>query len=247
MADDKTQYQVYESDSVSGGKLWAIGVASDGHVRVRYGAKDRPLRLRDIPVPAGHTADAEVRTRVADKLREGYVLIGEGRFDGRTVALEKKQADASVSWEISARIPRSTIHDELAWIAERLNEGPLPCDVQFDGESCTITATSATRKWALGYSSGIMDDRGGGSVDRNQLVPLLILLRLRRVFPDRFGLCLGEEELPNPQLAADDPLFGAHVFDQELVQSIGMRLDLCIGRVSLVEIASTGADKCIWF
>jgi len=245
MADDKTQYQVYESDSVSGGKLWAIGVSSDGHVRVRFGAKDRPLRLREIPLPTGQTADAEVRTRVANKLREGYVLLGEGHFDGRGVTLERKQA-VQVFWEISARISRSKIHDELAWIAERLNEGPLPCDVLFDGASCTISV-SGHRTWAFGYSNGIMDDRGGGSVDRNQLVPLLILLRLRRVFPDRFGLCMGDEELQNPQLAADDRVFGAHVFDQELVQALGMRLDLCIGRVSLVEIASTGADKCIWF
>lgn len=249
MTKDATVYRHfrYQHDDGSS-KDWAVGIDA-GAVRIRYGATGQTARLRVVPSEKCRgDARGELQIRIREKVRKGYVELGEAVVDRGRLKATPVRTQRILFWETRTPVDKHALLDRLAWAVERADADEFGYAVTWTPET-GVTCVFNQSTWSLGYGpdGGLNDDgRGGGQVlPEHGPLPILLLMVLARAFPGAIVFANDKAEAVTPLLRGDDPYFGDIAVDFDAVIELGARLELCLGRIRLVE--SDGAHRAVWF
>lgn len=252
MSTDPTVYRHFRFQNPDGSsKDWAIGLAEDEDIRIRYGAKGRTVRLHTLAKEACSSGvQAEIAARINRNVRKGYVELGEATVNGRG-RLEAVVAPPApvrlLDWELRTPVDRGDVLHCLRWIFERMEPLTAHTDVEFiDDQGLRGGADEAS--WSIGYGpgGGLGDDgRGGGQLSPEQgALPVLVLLVLEREFPGAVAFADERAKAVKPRLHISDPYFGNPSVDFDAVVETATALELCLG---LVHLNDLGDEQAVWF
>ncbi len=251
MSNDALTYHHFRCENGDGStKDWAIAAACDGEkIWVRYGATGQTARLKEIPVSSKGGAASQIAMRIDEKISKGYRAIGHAKvINNRLQSIQTIPAN-TLYWESVVPFNRERLIDALKEIASKLGD-------DIPGINISVSASGLVGSfngvpWELGYEKdgGLLpDSRGGGVILNSQgPLPILILIALQQVFPDTICFANCDGNTVKPQVARNDPYLGASVEDYGFVQTIGARLNLCLGKINLNIGGSSDQNQPIWF
>ena len=237
---------------------WAVR-ATDIAVEIRSGQTGRPATLTEIPTErcTSGAPDTELDTLVDQKVGEGFRPLGWGSYPRGKLVMEREDpvAGEELYWEINSPISNSRLRKTVSSIAENLNGAGLNATLIVEGTAGGGTApigvlvTTPAGEWKIGRCEGgglNKDGRGGGIIHRaDGVLPVLVLMRFAREYPEFVGFADGRAEAVAPELNADDPWVGEEAGPTDLTQRMATALGLCLS--AEVVVKQPEADRPIFF
>ena len=253
MSESENLFQVYRrGNDPTTSMEWAI-LVHDGGVDIRAGQTGRPATLTEVPQQScnGGIPELEARTQIESKLEAGYRLIGKGTYHSGKLVLHKSepQAGDELYWEVAKPIPEKGLRELLKEIGDSLFAHTAQCAMvrAKDGQDVAgLLVPTPGGEWAFGQHAGgglHSDGRGGGVIARAQgVVPVLVLLRVAREFPEAVAFADARAEAVTPRLSADDAWIGREAAPIEETQALATALGLCpAAQVVVNEMEDQGA------
>ena len=254
-------YKVYRRGETAATSMdWAVQIGADG-LLVRFGSTVKPAPLVEVPtvqcIDGDPQKEAEARTQ--EKLKSGYRWVGHGTYvRGRLVMRPGEAADdlgTQLFWEAKKPLEKKRLLKVIDKIATNLHQAEIPSRLAVtDGANGQGTVVSGLivdtpdGDWAIGHNDGgglSEAGRGGGVITRAQgTLPILVLLRIKREFPQALAFADENAEAVTPELAPTDPWLGnvAGPFEGTVAQAAA--LGLCPAARPLL---SDDNEPRIWF
>ena len=258
MSESENLFQVYRrGDDPATSMEWAI-LVHDGGVDIRAGQTGRPATLTEVPQHScnGGMPQLEAWAQIESKLEDGYRLIGEGTYHSGKLVLHKSapQAGDELYWEVATPIPEKSLRALLKEIGDSLYAHTARCAMvrADDGQDVVgLLVPTPDGEWAFGQTDhgGLgPDGRGGGLIRReNGVVPVLVLLRVAREFPEAVMFADARAEAVTPQLSADDAWIGREAAPIEETQALATALGLCAAAQVVVNEMEDQGGKPLFF
>lgn len=252
-------FRVYRrGDDPATSRDWAVR-ATDTAVEIRTGQTARPATLTVIPRErcTRGAPDAELDALADRKVAEGFKPVGWGSYPRGKLVMEREDpvAGDELYWEIRRPISNRRLRNTVSSIADDLNSAGLNAALIVESAAGGGTApsgvlvTTPAGEWKIGGCEGgglNKDGRGGGIIHRaDGVLPVLVLMRFAREFPEFVGFADGRAEEVAPELKADDPWIGEDAGPTDLTQQMATALGLCLS--AEVVVNQPDADRPIFF
>jgi hypothetical protein len=252
MSTQPLEYELYRCTVHGGSKDWTITITSSGDIETLHCETGHTVKRTHIPRATFQNAPTEFNRRIREKEGKGYVYLGKAIVESnRFKLIPQGSGPAPVNadhWEIVQPLDRKQLHEKLAWVAGQLRGHVAPDTIEYDAEHVVLRC-AGPQKWVIGFTDegGIQSTgRGGGQIVRHQgLLPRLVIVYLMRSFAEAIRLSDGADGIRRPQITRDDDFLGERLFEYDRVLALGERLGLCLGRINLLDSASS--HDAIWF
>lgn len=252
-------YQLYRRlDNEREGLDWAIRHNGE-HVTVRYGPTGEETRQFSIPSRLCKDGQPwkERGEHTQQRLRDGYVCIGVGKFPSvRLELVERARSDSlALHWETVQPLARRRVSELMAYVHEGLRRiGLQPVHIRegLNGEPGLVLQL-ASRLWKLRrLPNGQLVERDESGIARVSLgdgtVPILVLMRIAREFPDSVRMTWrepDESQVIAPRVEKDDYWLGRHVGPFDETRRVARALGL--GPEHSLLAARASAPDPLWF
>lgn len=252
-------YQVYRRlDNEREGLDWAIRHNGE-QLTVRYGPTGEETRQFSIPSRLCKDGKPwkERGEHTKQRLRDGYVSIGVGRFpSARLELVERARSDSlALHWETVQPLTRRRVSELMADVHEGLRRSgfqPVHIREGLNGEPGLVLQL-ATRLWKLGrLPDGRLGERDQSGIARVSLadgtVPVLVLMRIAREFPDTVRMTWrepDESQVIAPRIEKDDYWLGRHVAPFDETRRVARALGL--GPEQKLLVAGASVPEPLWF